>query len=30
MEIPHSVYQTCRNWADYKGVDLVPEIDSGV
>ncbi|CAL5868908.1 uncharacterized protein PFLUO_LOCUS3135 [Penicillium psychrofluorescens] len=30
MEIPHSVYQNCRDWADYKGVDLVPEIDSGV
>ncbi|KAJ5902064.1 hypothetical protein N7495_002592 [Penicillium taxi] len=30
LQIPSDVYQTCHDWANYKGVDLVPEIDSGV
>lgn len=30
LEIPSSVYQTCKSWTDYKGVPLAVEIDSGV
>ncbi|POS70429.1 laccase-1 precursor [Diaporthe helianthi] len=30
MDVPSSVYQTCKDWTGYHGADLVPEIDSGV
>lgn len=30
MKIPQNVYQTCKDWTGYKGVDMVPEIDAGV
>lgn len=30
MDVPSSVYQTCKDWTEYRGDDLVPEIDSGV
>jgi len=30
LEIPSNLVQTCRDWGSYDGVDLVPEIDSGL
>lgn len=30
MDVPSSVYQTCKDWAGYRGEDIVPEIDAGV
>lgn len=28
--IPSTAYQNCRDWADYSGGDLLPQIDSGL
>lgn len=30
MTIPQNIYDTRRDWAGFKGVNLLPEIDSGV
>jgi hypothetical protein len=29
-QIPSVVAQTCRSWANYTGVDVVDQIDSGL